>query len=201
MATNARKGRPRRARRRITLTVGLLLLLLGTWVGAATVLAPDSVERAWGTVRNVTTRIETRVRHDGVAQVRLGEPGDTADMDACTGSFTEMESYRLEKSLQPTFAAHNSCHGDVILSWSKGTLVDVQPAGGKARRYVVTDTRDIARYGTTTADITGLKGTILLQTCYYGEPRMRFVALTPDGATPATSPAGGSSKVRLDPGR
>ncbi|WP_424468087.1 hypothetical protein [Pseudoclavibacter helvolus] len=110
--------------------------------------------------------------------VRLGDLGSEALMDACDGSFPQLESYAAQDGLQPVYAAHNGCGGDVILPWSVGERVEVVAADGSASVYVVSDFRDVAKFGSSTRDVLGLTGSLLLQTCHWGDPQMRFVALT-----------------------
>ncbi|PPF32617.1 hypothetical protein C5E05_19120 [Pseudoclavibacter sp. AY1H1] len=111
--------------------------------------------------------------------VSLGSLGPDAALDACDGSFPQLASYAVDASLQPVYAAHNGCGGDVILPLDVGSRLVIEDTTGAAQTYQVTELRDVDKYTATTADVTGMSGALLLQTCHWGEPVMRFVALSP----------------------
>lgn len=175
----------RRRRQRLTNVASLALIAMGAAAIAVSVLAPDLTQQAVGQVRHVAQAVELYAEStDPVAgpalpTVRLGELGPEALLDVCDGSFPELEQYRVEATLQPVYAAHNNCGGDIVLPWQLGTNVTVQQQDGSTATYVVTDARDVAKHGSTTGDVVGLSGTLLLQSCYWGQDTMRFVALTP----------------------
>ncbi|PPF41857.1 hypothetical protein C5B85_18220 [Pseudoclavibacter sp. AY1F1] len=158
---------------------------MGAAALAVSVLAPDLTQQAVGQVRHVAQAVELYAEStDPVAgpalpTVRLGELGPEALLDVCDGSFPELEQYRVEATLQPVYAAHNNCGGDIILAWQVGTNVTIQQHDGSTATYVVTDSRDVGKHGSTTGDLLGLDGTLLVQSCYWGRDTMRFVALNP----------------------
>ncbi|WP_157749875.1 hypothetical protein [Microbacterium sp. TPU 3598] len=120
------------------------------------------------------------------AAVTLGVVGGQAELDRCDGTFTHTDLYGTTQP--PVWAAHNNCGGDVILPWEIGQEIAVT-INGVSTTYRVVETRDTPKKGATTADLAGIGGELLLQTCYYGENRMKFLALDPVPAT-ATTPAG-----------
>lgn len=71
-------------------------------------------------------------------------------------------------------SAHNNCRGDVILPIVVGDRVEIEGRGV----FEVTDSRD-TRKKATSDEVSDMNGEILLQTCYYREDRMKFLALTP----------------------
>lgn len=119
------------------------------------------------------------------AVVTLGVVGGQAELDLCDGTFTHTDLYGTTQP--PVWAAHNNCGGDVILPWETGQEIAVS-LNGTVTTYRVVETRDTPKKGATTADLAGIGGELLLQTCYYGENRMKFLALSPVGT--ASSPAG-----------
>lgn len=119
------------------------------------------------------------------AAVTLGVVGGQAELDLCDGTFTHTDLYGT--SQPPVWAAHNNCGGDVILPWETGQEIAVS-FDGTVTMYRVVETRDTPKKGATTEDLAGIGGELLLQTCYYGENRMKFLALSPVGT--ASSPVG-----------
>ena len=94
-------------------------------------------------------------------------------VDACTGGLTYSPeiSNILGKSYYPI---HNYCGGMPILELKNGDLVNVQDVGV----FKVVEARDVTR-GDTTSVLAGIKGQILLQTCYPNSTKMRVVGLQP----------------------
>jgi len=92
-------------------------------------------------------------------------------VDSCTGGLTYSPdiSKILGKSYYPI---HNFCGGMPILELKNGDKVNVQGVGV----YTVVDSKDVNR-GDTTSVIKGVKGDILLQTCYPNSTKMRVVGL------------------------
>ncbi len=167
---------PRHAGRRIaTLVVGVLLITAGiTLVGGVTI-APDAVEKAVGNAEVAVRKSVQEVVSPGtLPEITLGPEGGMREMDACDGTFTEMISYRMDEVL-PLYAAHNICGGDIILGWAMGQRVRIT---GSAVIYEVVDERHTPKWSHVEA-LTGMSGEFTVQTCYYGENRMRFLALAP----------------------
>ena len=92
-------------------------------------------------------------------------------VDACTGGLTY--SPDISKILgKEYYPIHNYCGGMPILALTTGNKVNIEGVG----TYTVVDTRDVVR-GDTTAVLAGIKGTVLLQTCYPNSTKMRVVGL------------------------
>ncbi|KQR49150.1 hypothetical protein ASF87_10170 [Microbacterium sp. Leaf161] len=149
-----------------------LSLLACTWV------APTDTERVLGSVKvAVQTATQNAIAPDQPPQITLGEEGGERELDACTGEFIEMIAYR-DGSVPPLYAAHNNCGGDIILGWKQGTMVQI---AGADTVYQVVDERDTPK-GAPVEALTGIGGELVVQTCFYGEDRMRFLALAPAAA-------------------
>lgn len=125
-----------------------------------------------------TPSAEEAVPPQEIIQVRqysisVTNSGGQRELDACTGGFTEMldQEDLDEKTL---LSAHNNCRGDVILPIVVGDRVVIENRGV----FEVIDSRD-TRKKATSDEISDMNGEILLQTCYYREDRMKFLALTP----------------------
>ena len=73
-----------------------------------------------------------------------------------------------------TAAAHNNCGGDVLLPWDEGQQIQIE---GRDEVYEVIDIRYTSKIWASTDDLVGLQGDLALQTCFYGEDRMKFVGL------------------------
>lgn len=162
----------------ITLVLGGALLLGGGALLSAVLLAPQEVERAYGAVKTAVTGTVDSVRQDvggEVPTVRLGATGGLAELDRCDGTFTEMASYEHD-DVPEVWAAHNNCFGDVLLPWQEGQTLRVE---GDDQLYRVVDIRNTPKTWATIDDLVGLEGSIALQTCFYGEDRMKFVGLEP----------------------
>lgn len=174
----------RRRQQRRTSVASVALIAMGAAALAVSVLDPGLTQQAVGQARHVAQAVELYAESaDPVAgpalpTVRLGELGPETLLDVCDGRFPELEQYRVEAALQPVYAAHNNCGGDIILTWSTGQHVTVIGQDGQDGTYVVSDSRDVAKHGSTTSDVLGLNGDLLLQSCYWGQDTMRFVALT-----------------------
>lgn len=111
--------------------------------------------------------------------IYFGALGNTEVLDSCDGTFTEIESYRASTAVLPVHAAHNGCGGGEILDLSQGDRLRVINPDGTKQVYTVSDLRDVPQVGSTTTDLEGMAGQLTLQTCHWGEPIMRFLALTP----------------------
>lgn len=188
----ARRARSRRRRRgataRVVVIVGGATAALAAAALSVIVFAPQSVERAQARVtENVQAAANDVAAWSGVPAadllptLTLGAHGPAELLDACDGTFTQLSSYETQPGLQPVYAAHNGCQGGVILPLQLGDEVRVQSQSGDTKTYAVVDLRDVDKHTSTTADVTGMQGTLLTQTCYWGEPVMRFVGLAPVG--------------------
>ncbi|MGO1852752.1 MAG: hypothetical protein ACTH0V_05015 [Microbacteriaceae bacterium] len=170
-ATPAHASRPRRGRRAASI-IGGLLITAGLAIIAGLIFAPQALEQAYGNVRTTVISAADDLRGT-LPTIRLGATGGIPDLDRCDGTFTEMTSYEHD-GVPPVWAAHNNCQGDVILPLELGQQVQVE---GDNRIYEVVDIRPTPKVWATTDDLVGLNGELALQTCFYGEDRMRFVAL------------------------
>ncbi|NLC97717.1 MAG: hypothetical protein GX678_01380 [Actinomycetales bacterium] len=158
-----------------------LLILVGIGTIGVTVLFPDRAEKTVGQVRIATGQVVMKVSGQKYPRVTLGPQGNKAALDRCDGSFIEMGAYHLE-GLQPVYAAHNACKGEAILPLRVGDLVEVTDRG----LYEIVDQRDLKKTWSTTDQLLGMQGDFILQTCYYGENRMKFIALAPAEDAPRT---------------
>lgn len=104
----------------------------------------------------------------------LGGKGGDKEVDACSGAFTEMEAYRPGLDI-PWYSAHNNCNGQDILSLQVGDEFIVEGQG----KYVVTDFKEEYKEGTFVSDLVGIKGDIILQTCYWNSNLMKIIAAVP----------------------
>ncbi|WP_261167019.1 hypothetical protein [Microbacterium sp. Marseille-Q6965] len=171
------EGRTRRRGRVIT-TLGVVLIAAGAVMIGAYVTMPQQTERAYGELKTRVTDAVDDVREqvfDELPTVRIGAVGGISELDRCDGTFTVMTSYERE-GVPETAAAHNSCGGDVVLTWDEGQRVRIE---GRDETYEVVDIRYTSKIWSSTADLVGLGGEIALQTCFYGEDRMKFVGLAP----------------------
>jgi hypothetical protein len=144
--------------------------------------APRTLSEASGYAGVVITAGATQVKDHAPStasapmqyQIRVANTGGEEQLDACTGGFTHLVGFTTTAAVAPqrVLAQHNNCGGDVVLALRTGDLVEV---AGDAT-YRVVDSRDTVR-DITPASITGIKGSILLQTCYHDRPQMRFVGL------------------------
>lgn len=166
-----------------------VLLLAGAGLLAGAFLAPNEVQRVYGavkvkvdeTVQTVKVKVGETVQTDQedtfevLPEVALGVSGGIPELDRCDGTFTEMLSYE-HAGVPPVWAAHNNCGGDVLLPWDVGQRLRF---AGSEQVYEVVDVRTVPKTWSTTADLVGLGGDLALQTCFYGEDRMKFIGLTP----------------------
>lgn len=134
-----------------------------------------AAEWAWGNVKVNTQEWVSSWDPNHEQVVRLGGLGGMPELDQCTGEYIEVESYRVVPDLPPVYAAHNNCGGDVMLSWKQGSIVRVD---GTDDLYVVGEERHTPKW-TELSSLEGMDGEFILQTCFYGEDRMRFIALVP----------------------
>lgn len=168
---------PRRRRRVGLLTCSIVLVGLGVAFLAASTFAPEAVDRVTGDIKVAVQRqLHQLVAPDELPEIRLGDAGGMVELDRCDGTFTEMVSYRVDGVL-PLFAAHNNCGGDVILGWEIGERVMV---AGSDVVYEVVEERHTPKWSHV-EELVGMSGEFMVQTCFYGENRMRFLALAPAG--------------------
>ena len=157
---------------------GVLLLVGGIGLGAGTLLAPQSVEQAYGAIKVGVAEKVQQVQEEVFEElptVKLGVSGGQTELDWCDGTFTEMLSYERD-GVPPVWAAHNNCGGDVLLPWEMGQRIRVE---GDDQVYEIVDIRYTSKIWSSTADLVGLKGAFALQSCFYGEDRMKFIGLEP----------------------
>lgn len=161
--------------RRSVLVLSVLIGALGLSLLGAQLVAPDTVERIAGETKVALQQVTQQVvAPAALPTVRLGPLGGLTEMNWCDGSFIEMASYQLP-GIPPVYAAHNNCGGDIILSWQLGDHVKVE---GSDVLYQVVEERHTAKWAQVES-LVGMKGTLVLQTCYYGQNVMRFLALAP----------------------
>ncbi|WP_449276634.1 hypothetical protein [Leucobacter sp. GX24907] len=157
---------------------GAALLIAGGGLLAAMAFAPTEVERTYGTLKTEVRRAVDGVQRDVFGElptVTLGGSGDVAELDSCDGTFTHMKSYD-ESRVPPIWAAHNNCQGDALLPWEVGQHIRVADSD---QVYEVVDIRHTPQVWATIDDLEGLDGDLALQTCFYGEDKMKFVGLRP----------------------
>jgi len=160
------------------LVAGGIALLLGVW------LMPDTVEKGYGALktgyRGTVDKVQEQV-FDEYPTVALGVTGDETDLDiACNAgdtyhTFTIMKSYERD-GVPETAAAHNNCGGDVLLPWEEGQKINIE-GDDMDGLYEIIDIRYTPKIWATTEDLIGLEGDLALQTCFYGEDRMKFIGL------------------------
>lgn len=166
-----------RKARAALLVVAVTLVTAGAVVLGASVVAPEVTETAYGAVKRTVTAQVDLVREtvfEELPTVALGATGGMAELDRCDGTFTEIAAYQRE-GVPPVWAAHNNCGGDVTLAWERGQRVSIS---GSDAVYEVVEVRAVSKTWSSTDDLVGLSGELALQTCFYGENRMKFVALS-----------------------
>ena len=170
---------PGRRGRSGLLIASMALVVLGMSALVASTVAPDAVDRVTGTVKvAVQKQFQQVFAPDELPHITLGGEGGIAQLDECDGRFTEMISYRLD-GVPPLFAAHNNCGGDIILGWELGQRVRVT---GSDIVYEVVEERHTPKWSNVDV-LVGMSGEFMVQTCFYGENRMRFLALAPVEST------------------
>ena len=156
--------------------LGGLLIVGGGALLAGILLQPEAVEKVYGEtktkVQDTVASVQQNV-FDELPTVTIGATGGIAEVDRCDGTFTIMTSYEGE-GIPETAAAHNNCGGDVLLPWDEGQQIQIE---GRDEVYEVIDIRYTSKIWASTDDLVGLQGDLALQTCFYGEDRMKFVGL------------------------
>jgi len=180
MTTDAptRAAGRRATRRRRLARLATLGAIVGVVLGVGTITTltvfPEQSEQLYGAVQRDVGQFRNDVLHE-LPAVELGASGGTSELDRCDHTFTEMLSYETD-GVPPVWAAHNNCGGDVVLPWEIGQQVEVAH-DGTTELYVVVDIRVTPKTWATTDDLIGITGDFALQSCFYGENRMRFVGL------------------------
>lgn len=162
----------------MTTLVGGALLAAGGALLASLLFVPQAVERAYGEAKTTISATVDDVRaevFDTLPTIHLGATGGVGELDRCDGTFTEMSSYE-HGDVPPVWAAHNNCSGDVLLPWETGQRIQIE---GDDQVYEVVDIRNTPKTWATIDDLVGLDGSLALQTCFYGEDRMKFIGLEP----------------------
>lgn len=164
------------------LVASIALVGLGASFLVVSTVAPDAVDRVTGDIKvTVQKQFQQIFAPDALPVLRLGGEGGLAQLDECDGTFTEMISYRVD-GVPPLFAAHNNCDGDIILGWDLGQRVRVE---GSDIVYEVVEERHTPKWSDIEA-LVGMSGEFMVQTCFYGENRMRFLALAQVDPQPRT---------------
>lgn len=153
--------------------IGCGLVVVGVAFGGLGILSPGTVDRAYGEARQQITELYTAITGD-LPRLRLGASGGIAELDRCDGTFAELKSYEGTGRVPPVWAAHNACGDDVTHPWQIGQRITIDGSGDT---YEVVEIRDTAKHWATTDALLDLNGDLALQTCYYGEDKMRFVGL------------------------
>lgn len=168
---------PARTRGQLSLLVlSICLVVVGAALLGGSVFAPDFVARAAGSVKvEIDRQVHRILTPDELPVIRLGPEGSLIELDLCDGTFTEMVSYRMD-GVPPLYAAHNNCGGDILLGWEIGERVRIE---GSDTVYTVVEERHTPKWSHI-EKLVGMSGEIVLQTCYYGENRMRFLGLAPE---------------------
>ncbi len=166
--------RGRRTRGRVVLLVASALSMsIGLLLVGATVLAPEAMDRISGTAKVVVEKqIQQIVAPEVLPEITLGVEGGMRELDRCDGTFTQMTSYRVPEVL-PLYAAHNNCGGDIILGWTVGDRVRV---AGSDIVFEVVEERHTPKWSQVEV-LEGMAGEFMVQTCFYGENKMRFLSL------------------------
>jgi hypothetical protein len=164
--------------RTVTRVLSGVMLVAGSALIAGVVFAPTALEKFLGEAQlEIRTTIHGWVSPDALPEITLGVEGGMRELDWCNGQFIEMVSYRTEDVL-PLYAAHNNCGGDVILALDVGDRIAVT---GSDAIYEVVEERHTPKWSNVRL-LEGMTGEFMVQTCYYGVNRMRFLALQPVAA-------------------
>jgi hypothetical protein len=108
----------------------------------------------------------------------LGDSGGMPELDRCDGTFIHMEDYARVDNLQPTYAAHNNCGGEIILPLERGSRLMINN-----EEYEVVSVRNLPKEGSLASQLLGMSGEILIQSCYYlPNTYMHFIGISKVGA-------------------
>lgn len=162
------------------LFLSLLLICAGIALIMGSAVAPNKTESivfgTGATIRNSITQQLDKVQHRLPVVHLNGRGGTWALNRAKHGDFVYMSGYRMS-GIVPVYASHNNYGGDIILNWRKGKLVELK-GEGRTGVWKVIGVRNIPKYANVSA-LKVLRGTVALQTCYYGRNVMRYVELVP----------------------
>lgn len=103
-----------------------------------------------------------------VWRTHVSNHGGQRAVDRCRGGLTRWHTKLYGKTYYPI---HNYCGGSKILHLKKGQVIKI----GK-KKYKVVSIRKVRR-GAKASAIRGMKGSALLQTCYWGSSKMRVVGV------------------------
>lgn len=179
---------PERGKRPVGLIIATLVLSAFVFTGAAgllaTTFAPQWTEEFLG---NAAAEVQQTSVDAGIIPppvLILGGDGGQAELDLCNGEWTRMTQYGEGRVPQPVHSAHNGCGGNALLTLEMGETIDIRELDGRVVTYRAVDERRVPQLASTTADIVGMTGTLILQTCYWDDTTMRFVGLTAVDADP-----------------
>jgi hypothetical protein len=162
------------------LLIFLGIALLGTW-GAINFFGDNIVSEVKKSeaetievqkqVSPITPAIETvEVKR---YTIHISNEGGEPEMDACANGFTNMTVYK-NLGEHKLLSQHNHCGGDIIIPMEQDDHVIIEGD----QEYVITELRETTKTSRT-SEIKDMNGEVILQSCYYRENRMKFVALTP----------------------
>lgn len=161
--------------------LGIILFLFGGALIYGHFMKPDLTEKI---VYGAKTRIEGTV--DQVRENVTGElptiylegSGGMYELDiANPKTFVLMDAYGEVPGVIPMWAAHNGSGGSIVIPWEVGQKFNIE-GSGKDGVWVVVDTMPADKFGTVDQALP-LEGTIGLQTCFWGEPYVRFLGIVP----------------------
>ncbi|MGO1266529.1 MAG: hypothetical protein ACTMIY_07855 [Microbacterium gubbeenense] len=158
--------------------LGGLLIVGGGALLVGVLLQPQLVEKVYGDTKTKVQDTVASVQQDvfdELPTVTVGARGGWAVGDRADGTSTNMTSPG-GVGTPPPAAAHNNCKGDVLLGWEEGQQVHIE---GRDEVYEVVEIRYTSKIWNSTEELVGLQGDIALQSCFYGEDRMKFVGLEP----------------------
>lgn len=174
-----RAGRRKAERKKIGprkyLAAGLVVIGLASTTVSLT--APTAVSQAVDATQNAVSHGIERVAGSKPHQVALGPVGGQMELDMCSGSWIRLEDFADVKELTPLYGLHNYCGGRKALDWDAGDEVQVKGKG----LHVISDIRDVSAKADTVDVVKDMKGKLVLQTCHWGNKKLRFVALAPAG--------------------
>lgn len=179
---------PRRRHSPLRIIAGSLCLIVavaGLAIAAGIVLFPHQAEQVAGNIKLTYQQLTSDPAE--LPTIQLGPEGGKRALDnAPDKTFIEMTSYRIP-DVPPVYAAHNNRGGDIILGWKINQQVTVIDRNGIAGTYVVVEERQTPKWANV-EKLAGMRGPIVVQTCFYGKNLMRFLSLVPLAEAEATVP-------------
>lgn len=169
-----------------TTVLGMLLIVTGVALVVSVFVFPAQTNSAYYSLKNTIddnmfkitnpdeAAIKAKKNPENLPTIILGDKGGAREVDSCSGAFVEMEAYRSGLDI-PWYSAHNNCNGQNILPLQMGDEFLVEGQG----KYVVTDFKEEYKEGTFVSDLVGIKGEIILQTCYWNSDLMKIIAAEP----------------------